>query len=125
MENGNGLIVDGARTCTEGCAERKATLKMLRHLPYGKTVTGYGPRLRHEGFCLSVPRASSHATCGAEPLGSELGDRRAHDGHERYRTGQQARKVRLCGLDRVTPQVPLSFTAYNRVRIRNLLAEVA
>ncbi len=143
MENRNGPIVDVTLTHAEGRAKREAALSMLEWLPHAKPVTlgadrGYDTR--------DFVRAGRELRVTPHVAQNGSGRRSAIDGrttrHEGCRIGQRvrkrieeafgwiktvglARKVRVRGLERVASQVPLSFTAYNLVRIRNLLAEAA
>ena len=143
MENRHGLIVDVALTRAEGRAEREAAPAMLRRRPLGRRATlGAGRGYDTRDFvrsCRALGVTPSVAQHGSGRRSTVYGRTTRREG---YRISQRVRKrieeafgwiktvgltrqVRVRGLERVTSQVLLSFTAYNLVRIRNLLAEAA
>ncbi len=143
MENRNGLIVDVALMHAEGRAEREAALSMLERLPHAKPVTLGAERgcdTRDGVRACRALRVTPHVAQNGSGRRSALDGRTTR--HEGDRISQRvrkrieeafgwiktvglARKVRVRGLARVASQVLLSFTAYNLVPIRNLLAEAA
>jgi IS5 family transposase len=139
-ENRNGLVVDACLTQARGTAERDAALSMLDHKPAWKRVTlgadrGYDTR----AFVKAVRErnVTPHIAQNDTNRRSALDERTTrHDGYavsQRkqkrveevfgwIKTVAQQRKTRFRGLERVGWMFTLAASAYNLVRMRNLLA---
>lgn len=137
MENRNGLVVDSRLTLATGTAEREAALEMVEDLPGTHRVTvggdkGYDTSAFVNG--LRQRRATPHVARKAK--GTAIDHRTTR--HVGYQTSQRVRKrveeifgwikttgclrkTRHRGLDRVESLFTLATTAYNLVRMRNLI----
>ena len=137
MENRNGLVVDSRLTLATGTAEWEAALEMVEDLPGTHRVTvggdkGYDTPAFVDG--LRQRQATPHVA--QKSKGTAI-DRRTTR-HVGYRTSQRVRKrveeifgwikttgclrkTRHRGLERVEEMFTLATTAYNLVRMRNLI----
>jgi len=137
MENRNGLVVDSRLTLATGTAEWDAALEMVEDLPGTHRVTvggdkGYDTPAFVEG--LRKRQATPHVAQKAK--GTAIDSRTTR--HVGYQTSQRVRKrveeifgwikttgclrkTRHRGLDRVEEMFTLATTAYNLVRMRNLI----
>lgn len=138
-ENRNGLVVDARLTQATGTAERDAGLSMLDNKPAWKRVTlgadrGYDTR----GFVEAVRErnVTPHIAQNDTNRRSAIDERTTR--HEGYAASQrkrkrveevfgwiktvaQQRKTRFRGLERVGWMFTLAASAYNLIRMRNLL----
>jgi transposase len=141
MENGNGLVADARLVPATGRAERDTAIAMLRARPGTHRLTvgadkaydtrGFIQRLRDLNVTPHV--AQNRARAG----GSAIDDRTTR--HPGYDLSQQVRKrieecfgwaktvgglrqTKLRGTAKVDFQFVLTMTAFNLVRLRNLLA---
>ncbi len=137
MENRNGLVVDSRLTLANGTAEWEAALKMIEELPGNHRITvaadkGYDV----PAFVEGLKRLKGTAHVAQKNKGTAI-DRRTTR-HEGYRISQRVRKrveeifgwlkttgclrkTRHRGLQRVGWMFEFSMTAYNLVRMRNLI----
>jgi transposase len=137
MENRNGLVVDSRLTLANGAAEWDAALEMVENLPGTHQITvgadkGYDVPMFIEG--LRERLATPHVAC--KNKGSAL-DRRTTR-HEGYRISQKIRKrveeifgwlkttgclrkTRHRGLALVGWMFEFTLSAYNLIRMRNLI----
>ena len=137
MENRNGLVVDSRLTLANGTAEWVAALEMVEELPGTHRITvgadkGYGVPVFVEG--LKSLLATPHVAQKEKGTAIDLRTTR----HEGYRVSQRVRKrveeifgwlkttgglrkTRHRGLDKVGWMFEFSMTAYNLVRMRNLI----
>lgn len=137
MENRNGLVVDSRLTEANGTAEWHAALEMIENLPGTNRVTvgadkGYDVPVFVDG--LRERLATPHVA--RKDKGTAIDGRTTR--HEGYRVSQKIRKrveeifgwlktvgclrkTRYRGLDRVGWMFEFSMTAYNLVRMRNLI----
>jgi transposase len=137
MENRNGLVVDSRLTLANGTAEWEAALEMIEELPGNHRITvaadkGYDV----PAFVKGLKRLKATAHVAQKNKGTAI-DRRTTR-HEGYRTSQRVRKrveeifgwlkttgclrkTRHRGLQRVGWMFEFSMTAYNLVRMRNLI----
>lgn len=137
MENRNGLVVDSRLTLANGTAEWIAALEMVEELPGSHRITvgadkGYDVPLFVDG--LKRLLASPHVA--QKDKGTSIDQRTTR--HEGYRTSQRVRKrveeifgwlkttgglrkARHRGLNKVGWMFEFSLTAYNLVRMRNLI----
>jgi len=137
MENRNGLVVDSRLTLATGKAEREAALDMVEDLPGAHRITvggdkGYDTHEFVDG--LRQRQATPHVA--QKSKGSAIDGRTTR--HAGYQTSQRVRKrveeifgwikttgclrkTRHRGLDRVGEMFTLATTAYNLVRMRNLI----
>ena len=142
-ENRNGLVVDACLTQARGTAERDAALSMLENKPAWKRITlgadrGYDTRAFVEA--VRERNVTPHIAQNNTNRRSALDERTTrHDGYavsQRKRkrveevfgwikTVAQQRKTRFRGLERVGWMFTLAASAYNLVRMRNLLAATA
>jgi transposase len=137
MENRNGLVVDSRLTLANGTAEWDAALEMVEDLPGVGRVTvgadkGYDVPTFVDGLrdLLATPHVAQ------KNKGTAIDNRTTR--HEGYRVSQKIRKrveeifgwlktvgglrkTRHRGLDLVGWMFEFSMTAYNLVRIRNLV----
>lgn len=142
-ENRNGLVVDTRVTPARGTAERGAAADMLAHKPPGKRVTLGGDR----GYDTAAFVETLRGLQVTPPVAQNMSNRRsAIDArttrHEGYGVSQRKRKraekvfgwlktialqrkTRFRGPDRVGWMFTLVAAAYNLVRMRNLMAQVA
>lgn len=137
MENRNGLVVGSRLTLATGTAEREAALEMIEDLPGGHRITvgadkGYDVPAFVEGLrtLLATPHVAQKAK------GTAVDQRTTR--HEGYQISQRIRKrveeifgwlkttgglrkTKYRGLERVGWMFDFSVTAYNLVRMRNLI----
>jgi transposase len=137
MENRNGLVVDSRLTLANGTAEWVAALEMVEELPGSHRITvgadkGYDVPLFVDGLkrLLATPHVAQ------KDKGTAIDQRTTR--HEGYRSSQRVRKrveeifgwlkttgglrkTRHRGLDKVGWMFEFSMTAYNLVRMRNLI----
>ena len=141
MENRNGLLVNADLTLATGTAERDAAAKMAAGLRTGATLgadKGYDTR----GFVeqLRALSITPHVAQNIKRPGGSAIDKRTTR-HLGYKISQRVRKrveepfgwakqigglrqTKFRGLSRVRQDFLRVMTAYNLVRIRNLLPEV-
>jgi transposase len=137
MENRSGLAVDSRLTLTSGTAEWEAALEMIENLPWVGRITvggdkGYDVPVFVDG--LRSLQATPHLAQKAK--GSAIDKRTTR--HEGYQVSQRIRKrieeifgwikaagglrkTRHRGLEKVDWMFSLATTAYNLVRMRNLI----
>jgi transposase len=137
MENRSGLAVDSRLTLTSGTAEWEAALEMIENLPWVGHITvggdkGYDVPVFVNG--LRNLQATPHVAQKAK--GSAIDKRTTR--HEGYQVSQKIRKrieeifgwikaagglrkTRHRGLEKVDWMFTLATTAYNLVRMRNLI----
>jgi len=137
MENRNGLVVDSRLTLANGTAEWDAALEMIENLPGTNRITvgadkGYDVPAFIDG--LRKRLATPHVA--QKDKGTAIDGRTT--GHEGYRVSQRIRKrveeifgwlktvgclrkTRHRGLDLVGWIFEFAMTAYNLIRMRNLL----
>jgi transposase len=137
MENRNGLVVDSRLTQVTGTAEREAALEMVENISGSKQVTLGADRGYDVAAFVSdlrTLRATPHVA--QKTKGSAIDKRTTrHAGYQtslkvRKRTEEifgwmkttgLLRKTRHRGLERVECAFTLAATAYNLVRMRNLI----
>ena len=139
MENRNGLVVDQRVSISSGTAEPEAAVAMVSEIPGSHRITvgmdkGYDRRACVED--LRQLNATAHVA--QRKVASSIDDRTAR--HPGYAVSQRVRKrveeifgwmktvggyrkTRFRGVDRVGWGFTLAMTAYNMVRIRNLMLE--
>lgn len=137
MENRNGLVVDGRLTIANGTAEWDAALEMVENIPVTGRITvgadkGYDVPVFVNG--LRGLQATPHVA--QKDKGTAIDKRTTR--HGGYRTSQKIRKrveeifgwikttgglrkTRHRGLEKVDWMFTLATTAYNLVRMRNLI----
>jgi len=137
MENRNGLVVDSRLTLANGTAEWNAALDMVEERPGIHRITvgadkGYDVPVFVEG--LKKLQATPHVA--QKDKGTAIDKRTTR--HEGYRISQRVRKrveeifgwlkttgglrkTRHRGLEKVSWMFEFSMTAYNLVRMRNLI----
>lgn len=137
MENRNGLVVDSRLTLANGTAEWNAALEMIEELPATHRITvaadkGYDV----PAFVAGLRRFQATPHVAQKNKGSAIDQRTTR--HEGYRVSQRVRKrveeifgwlkttgclrkTRHRGLHRVGWMFEFSMTAYNLVRMRNLI----
>jgi transposase len=137
MENRNGLVVDSRLTLANGTAEWVAALEMVEELPGSYRITvgadkGYDVPIFVDGLkrLLATPHVAR------KDKGTSIDQRTTR--HEGYRTSQRVRKrveeifgwlkttgglrkTRHRGVNKVGWMFEFSMTAYNLVRMRNLI----
>lgn len=137
MENRNGLVVDSRLTLANGTAEWAAALDMIEDLPGAHRITvgadkGYDVPVFVDGLkrLLATPHMAQ------KDKGTALDKRTTR--HEGYQVSQRVRKrveeifgwlkttgglrkTRHRGLDKVGWMFEFSMTAYNLMRMRNLI----
>ena len=137
MENRNGLVVDSRLTLATGTAEWDAALEMVEDLPGTHQVTvGADKGYDVPDFVSGLRQRQATPHVARKDRGSALDGRTTR--HEGYRTSQKVRKkveeifgwvkttgclrkTRHRGLERVESMFTLATTAYNLVRMRNLI----
>lgn len=140
-ENRHGLIVDAIVTEANGTAERSAAVQMLQGLPGDRRRTvGADKAYDTRGFVASVRElnVTPHVTQNLSRRGGSAIDART-TGHLGYDLSLKARKLieeafgwgkdigllrrpKLRGREKMEFAALLTFTGYNLVRMRNLLA---
>jgi hypothetical protein len=143
MENRNGLAVGGQITKATGTAEREAALDMLEDVSGNKRVTvGTDKAYDTHGFVeqMRAMNVTPHVTQNTNGRSSAINGRTTrHEGYavslrcrarieEIYgwlKTVGGQRKTRYRGEELVGWMFDLSLAAYNLVRMRKLVADVA
>jgi transposase len=140
-ENRHGLIVDAIVTEANGTAERSAAVQMLAGLPGDRRRTvGADKAYDTRGFVADLRElnVTPHVTQNLARRGGSAIDART-TGHLGYELSLKARKLieeafgwgkdigllrrpKLRGRDKMEFAALLTFTGYNLVRMRNLLA---
>jgi transposase len=140
-ENRHGLIVDAVVTEANGTAERSAAVQMLEALPGDRRRTvGADKAYDTRGFVASLRElnVTPHVTQNLTRRGGSAIDART-TGHLGYDLSLKARKLieeafgwgkdigllrrpKLRGREKMEFAALLTFTGYNLVRMRNLLA---
>jgi transposase len=140
-ENRHGLIVDAIVTQANGTAERSAAVQMLEGLPGDRRRTvGADKAYDTRGFVAGLRElnVTPHVTQNLARRGGSAIDART-TGHLGYDLSLKARKLieeafgwgkdigllrrpKLRGRDKMEFAALLTFTGYNLVRMRNLLA---
>lgn len=135
IENRNGLVVDARLTQADGFAEREAALEMVSELPGGRATLGadkgYDDRLfvdglRASGVTPHVSQKKASAIDGrtTRHAGYEVSQRvrkRVEEVFGWMKTVGGVRKTRHRGRARVGWVFTFTATAYNLVRMRNLV----
>lgn len=137
MENRNGLIVDSRLTQATGMAEREAALDMAENIPGTKQVTlGADKGYDATAFVGDLRKISVTPHVASKAKGSAIDGRTTR--HKGYQVSQvirkrveeifgwkktvgTQRKTRFRGLERVECDFTLAASAYNLVRLRNLI----
>ena len=137
MENRSGLAVDGQLTIAGGTAEPEAALAMIKSLPGNRRKTvGADKFYDQRSFVTQARSCKATPHVAAKDTGSAIDGRTTR--HTGYATSQKIRKrveeifgwlktvgtlhkVKLRGLPRVASLFRFALTAYNLVRMRNLL----
>lgn len=137
MENRNGLVVDSRLTLATGTAEREAALEMVEGLPGAHRITVGGDKgYDTHDFVKGLRRRQATPHVAQKSKGTAIDSRTTR--HAGYQTSQRVRKrveeifgwikttgclrkTRHRGLDRVEEMFTLATTAYNLVRMRNLI----
>lgn len=137
MENRNGLVVDSRLTQATGTAERNAALEMVENIPGTKRVTlAADKNYDTAAFVNQLQRMNVTAHVAQRSKGSAIDKRTTR--HVGYQTSQKVRKrveeifgwiktvgflrkTRHRGLERVECAFTLAVSAYNLVRMRNLI----
>jgi transposase len=137
MENRNGLVVDSRLTLATGTAEREAALEMVEDLPGVRRITVGGDKgydthdfvngLRQRGATPHVAQKAKgtaidcRTTRHAGYQTSQCVRKRVEEVFGWIKTTGCLRKTRHRGLERVEEMFTLATTAYNLVRMRNLI----
>ena len=141
MENRNGLVVGHRVSISTGTAEPEAAVAMVSEIPGSHRITVGMDKGYDRGACVKDLRqlnATPHVA--QRKIASSIDGRTAR--HGGYVVSQRVRKrveeifgwmktvggyrkTRFRGLDRVGWGFTLAMTAYNMVRIRNLMLEKA
>lgn len=137
MENRNGLVVDSRLTQASGTAEREAALDMVENIPGARRVTLAADRgYDTADFVSGLRRLRATPHVAQKTRGTAIDQRTTR--HAGYRTSLKIRKrveeifgwmkttgilrkTRYRGLARVESSFTLAVTAYNLVRMRNLI----
>lgn len=137
MENRNGLVVDSRLTQATGTAEREAALEMVENRPGIKRVTLAADKNYDTAeFVRKLRRMNATPHVAQKAKGSAIDKRTTR--YSGYQTSQKVRKrveeifgwmktagllrkTRHRGLKRVECTFTLAATAYNLVRMRNLI----
>lgn len=137
MENRNGLVVDSRLTQASGTAERDAALEMVENIPGTKRITLAGDRgYDVSSFVSELRRLRATPHVAQKTKGTAIDKRTTR--HASYQTSLKVRKrveeifgwmkttgdlrkTRHRGLERVRCAFTLAATAYNLVRMRNLI----
>ncbi len=136
MENRNGLVVDSRLTQATGKAEREAALEMVEDIPGVKRITLAADKNYDTTEFVSKLRGL-HVTPHVTQKTNSAIDKRTtrHAGYQAsqkvrkrieeifgwMKTAGLLRKTRYRGLQRVECSFTLAATAYNLVRMRNLI----
>jgi len=144
IENRNGLVVDTELLQCNGTAERQAAMLMMERVDgEGRITLGADKGYDTRGFVASVRNlgVTPHVTQNVERLGGTAIDARTVR-HPGYRISQNKRKrveeifgwmktvasirkTRHRGRDKVDWIFTFAAAAYNLIRMRNILAELA
>jgi transposase len=137
MENRNGLVVDSRLTLATGTAEREAALEMVEGLPGVHRITVGGDKgYDTHDFVNGLRQRGATPHVAQKAKGTAIDSRTTR--HLGYQTSQRVRKrveeifgwikttgclrkTRHRGLERVEEMFTLATTAYNLVRMRNLI----
>jgi len=137
MENRNGLVVDSRLTLANGTAEWDAALNMIEDLPGTHRITvGADKGYDVPNFVNGLRRLWATPHVAQKDQGTSIDQRTTR--HEGYLTSQRVRKrveeifgwlkttgglrkTRHRGLNKVGWMFEFSMTAYNLVRMRNLI----
>jgi transposase len=137
MENRNGLVVDSRLTLATGTAERDAALEMVEDLTGAHRITVGGDKgYDTHDFVDGLRRRQATPHVAQKAKGTAIDSRTTR--HAGYQTSQRVRKrveeifgwikttgclrkTRHRGLGRVEEMFTLATTAYNLVRMRNLI----
>jgi transposase len=143
MENRNGLAVDGKITKATGTAEREAALDMLDEIPGDKRVTvGTDKAYDTHGFVeqARAMNVTPHVTQNTKGRSSAIDGRTTrHEGYKRslscrarieeihgwLKTVGGQRKTRYRGEELVGWMFQFGLAAYNLVRMRKLVPDLA
>ena len=140
MENRHGLVMAGRLSEANGTAERDSALEMVADQPGGHPITVGADKLYDtQGFVadLCELKATSHVAQNDSNRRSAIDGRTTR--HEGYDVSQRIRrrieeifgwgkaigpirKTKLRGKDRIGLQLLLTFSGYNVIRMRNILA---
>ncbi len=137
MENRNGLVVDSRLTLANGTAEWDAGLDMVEDIPGTHRITvgadkGYDVPVFVKGLrrLSATPHVAKKISCTAidnrttRHVGYQVSQKVRKQVEEIFgwiKTTGCLRKTRHRGLDRVESVFTLTATAYNLVRMRNLI----
>ena len=139
MENRNGLAVDCQLTIASGTAEPEAALAMLGGIPGDHRITvGADKFYDQKNFVKQARGCRATPHVAAKDRGSAIDGRATR--HQGYETSQRIRKrveeifgwlktvgtlhkIKIRGQPKVESLFTFALTAYNLVRIRNLLLE--
>jgi transposase len=141
MENRNGLVVDSRLSISSGTAEPQAAVEMVSELPGNWRITvgldkGYDRascvrQLRELNATPHVAQRKVNSAIDGRTLRSKgyaISQRvrkRVEEIFGWMKTVGGYRKTRFRGVDRVAWGFTLAMTAYNMVRIRNLMTQAA
>jgi IS5 family transposase len=141
MENRNGLVVEQMLTKGSGTAERDAAIEMLEALGGGRRLTlGADKAYDVAGFVEELREIRVTPHVAQKRQGSAIDARTVR--HPGYAVSQRVRKrveeifgwmktvgchrkTRFRGTQRVGMAFTLAATAYNLVRMRNILSSLA
>ena len=137
MENRNGLVVNSLLTQATGTAEREAALKMLEQVSGTHRITlGADKGYDVADFVQKVRQLNATPHVAQKKKGSAIDGRTTtHDGYATslrvrkrveeifgwMKTVGLLRKTRHRGLEKISATLTLTLTAYNLVRMRNLI----
>lgn len=137
MENRNGLVVNSLLTQATGTAEREAALKMLEQVSGTHRITlGADKGYDVADFVQKVRQLNATPHVAQKKKGSAIDGRTTtHDGYATslrvrkrveeifgwMKTVGLLRKTRHRGLEKISTTLTLTLTAYNLVRMRNLI----
>lgn len=142
MENRNGLVVQAEVTQAQGRAEREAAIQMLKRLPgeYRRTL-GADKGYDTHGFVAAAreTNVTPHVAQNTKRRGGSSIDARTTR-HPGYEISQRARKLveevfgwskeigllrrpKVRGRANIEFSTLLTFTGYNLIRMRNLIAD--
>jgi IS5 family transposase len=144
MENRNGLVVDVEMTRATGTSEREAGLKMLRRSRRGKRRLTVGADKQYDTKdfvqgCRQLgvtPHVAQNTSGRASAIDGRIASQLGYSVSQRIRkrveeifgwlkTVGGGRKLRYIGLHRNQLWAELAATAFNLVRIGNLVAQAA
>jgi transposase len=140
MENRNGLLVQAFLTEANGRAEREAAMLMAEAIPGGKRVTLGGDKnydtqefvreLRRMNITPHVAQNDTNRSSAIDQrttrqAGYEMSQRKRKRAEQSFgwmKMVGMLRKVKLRGMDKVGWLFTFAGAAYNRCRLRNLMA---